>query len=68
MGDKNKMELSAFLQSKKFLEQSEKIFDQEMKNGVPTTDLKNSQIRVGTAYSARSVNDSELMDDNDPMA
>lgn len=65
MGDKNKLEMSAFLQSKRFMEQSEKIFDQEMKNVASTGE----QVRLGSAgYSTKSVDQSELMEENDPLA
>jgi hypothetical protein len=59
---KQKLQLSPMMQSRKLMEQSEKIFDKEL-NQQPET----KENRAATAYSVRSEQESELLDANDPM-
>lgn len=58
MGDKQKIELSALLQSKKMMEQSEKIVDKEI--------VTDQDQRLQTAYSHQT-EQSELLDERDLM-
>ncbi|CDW73352.1 tpr domain containing protein [Stylonychia lemnae] len=67
--DKQNLEVSALLQSKRLMEQSEKIFDQELKNMNTHDGLGNSlpkDQRLNTAYSRQSNDESEMLDFYDP--